>query len=64
MKRSVDQLASNQDQLARKQDQMTQSFATLQVAEEDIKQSILALAPLAPKVAHVPPPKAPAPAAQ
>jgi hypothetical protein len=55
MKRSIEQLGSNQDQLARKQDQMTQAFATLQAAEDDIKQNILALAPLAPKTAHVPP---------
>ena len=64
MKRSVEQLASNQDQLARKQDQMTQAFAALQAAEQDIKQNILALAPLAPKAAHVPPPKPLQPAAQ
>jgi uncharacterized iron-regulated membrane protein len=64
MKRSVEQLASNQDQLARKQDQMTRAFATLQAAEEDIKQNILALAPLAPKAAHGAPPKPPQPAAQ
>jgi len=53
------QLASNQDQLARKQDQMTQAFATLQAAVRDINQNILALAPLAPKAAHVPPPNPP-----
>jgi uncharacterized iron-regulated membrane protein len=64
MKRSVEQLASNQDQLARKQDQMTQAFAALQAAEQDIKQNILALAPLAPKSGHVPPPKLPQSAAQ
>ena len=57
MKRTVEQLANTQDQLARKQDQMTQAFATLQAAEQDIKQNILALAPLAPKAVHVPPPK-------
>ena len=44
MKRTVEQLASSLDQLARKQDQMTQAFATLQAAEQDIKQNILALA--------------------
>jgi len=55
MKRSVEQLASNQDQLSRKQDQMTQAFAALQAAEQDIKQNILALAPLAPKAGHVSP---------
>jgi hypothetical protein len=64
MKRSVEQLASNQDQLARKQDQMAQAFAALQAAEQDIKQNILALAPLAPKAAHVPPPKPSQAAAQ
>ena len=57
MKRSIEQLASNQDQLARKQDQMTQAFATVQVAVRDINQNILALAPLAPKAGHVPPSK-------
>jgi hypothetical protein len=57
MRRSIEQLATNQDQLARKQDQMAQAFAALQAAEQDIKQNILALAPLAPKAAHVPPPK-------
>ena len=64
MKRTVEQLANTQDQLARKQDQMTQAFATLQAAEQDIKQNILALAPLAPKAVHVPPPKASQAAAQ
>lgn len=64
MKRSIEQLANNQDQLARKQDQLTQAFATLQAAEEDIKQNILALAPLAPKAAHVPPTKLPQSPAQ
>ena len=57
MKRSVEQLASNQDQLARKQDQMTQAFAALQAAERDISQNILALAPPAPRAANVPPSK-------
>ena len=64
VRRSEEQLAANQDQLARKQDQMTQAFATLQAAEQDIKQSILALAPLAPKAAHVPPSKPSQAAAQ
>jgi uncharacterized iron-regulated membrane protein len=64
LRHSVEQLAGNQDQLARKQDQMTQAFATLQAAVRDINQNILALAPLAPKAAHVPPPKPPQPAAQ
>jgi uncharacterized iron-regulated membrane protein len=64
MRRSVEQLAGNQDQLARKQDQMAQAFATLQAAVRDINQNILALAPLAPKAAHVLPPKPLQPAAQ
>ena len=64
LRRSVEQLASNQDQLARKQDQMTQAFATLQAAEQDINQKILSLAPPAPKAANVPPPKPPQPAAR
>ena len=64
MRRSIEQLASNQDQLARKQDQMTQAFATLQAAVRDINQNILALAPLAPKTGHVPPPKPPQSPAQ
>ncbi len=64
MKRTVEQLATGQDQLARKQDQMTQAFGTLQAAEQDIKQNILALAPLAPKAAHVPPVKPSQAAAQ
>jgi len=63
MRRTVEQLASIQDQLARKQDQMAQAFATLQSAVRDINQNILALAPLAPKAAHVPP-KPQQPAAQ
>ena len=55
MKRSVEQLASNQDQFARKQEQMTQALATQQAAMRDINQNILALAPLAPKAGHVSP---------
>ena len=61
VKRSVEQLATNQDQLARKQDQMAQAIATLQATEQDLSQKILSLAPPAappaPKAAHVPPPK-------
>jgi hypothetical protein len=45
MKRSIEQLAGGQDQLARKQDQMTQAFATLQAAEQDIKQNYFSLGP-------------------
>ena len=55
VRRSVEQLASNQDQLARKQDQMAQAIATLQAAERDLSQQILALAPPAPKAVHVSP---------
>jgi hypothetical protein len=55
VRRSIDQLASNQDQLARKQEQMTQAIATLQAAVQDISQKILALAPPAPKAVRVPP---------
>jgi hypothetical protein len=64
LRRSVEQLAGNQDQLARKQDQMTQAFATLQAAKQDINQKILSLAPPAPKAANVPPPKPLQPAAR
>jgi hypothetical protein len=62
MKRSVEQLASNQDQLGRRQDQLTQAFATLQAAVRDINQNILALAPLAPKAGHASPKTAQSPA--
>ena len=55
VRRSIEQLGANQDQLARKQDQMAQAIATLQAAEQDISQKILALAPPAPKAVHVSP---------
>jgi uncharacterized protein YPO0396 len=55
VRRSIEQLGANQDQLARKQDQMAQAIATLQAAEQDISQKILALAPPTPKPVHVPP---------
>ena len=71
VKRSVEQLATNQDQLARKQDQMAQAIATLQAAEQGLSQQILALASPAaqpaqpaPKAAHAPPPKPLKPPAQ
>jgi len=64
MRRSIEQLASNQDQLARKQDQMAQAFASLQSAVREINQNILALAPLAPKPAHSTPSKPPQSPAQ
>jgi hypothetical protein len=53
VRRSEEQLATNQDQLARKQDQVVQAIATLQAAEQDLSKQILALAPPAPKAAHV-----------
>jgi hypothetical protein len=61
VRRSVEQLASNQDQLARKQEQVTQAIAALQAAEQDISQKISTPPP--PKTVHVPPPKPPQPAA-
>ena len=68
VRRSVEQLATNQDQLARKQDQMAQTIATLQTAEQDLSQQILALAPPAaqpaPKAAHAQPPKSLKPPAE
>ena len=64
VRRSEEQLATNQDQLARKQEQMVQAIAALQAAEQDISQKILALAPPAPKAAHVTPPKPPQSPAQ
>jgi chromosome segregation ATPase len=62
VRRSVEQLASNQDQLARKQEQMAQAIAALQAVEQDIRQKISTPPP--PKMVHVPPPKPPQPAAQ
>ncbi len=62
VRRSTEQLGANQDQLARKQDQMAQAIATLQAAEQDISQKILALAPPAPKAVHVSPKPAQPPA--
>jgi hypothetical protein len=64
VRRSEEQLATNQDQLARKQDQMTQAIATLQAAEQDLSKQILTLAQPAPKTVRAPPPKPPEPAAQ
>jgi hypothetical protein len=66
VRRSEEQLATNQDQLARKQDQMAQAIATLQAAEQDISQNISALVPPAPppapKAVHVAPKPAQPPA--
>ncbi len=56
VRRSEEQLATNQDQLARKQDQMAQAIATLQAAQQDLIQQILALArPPTPRPVHVSP---------
>jgi hypothetical protein len=55
VRRSEEQLATNQDQLARKQDQMAQVIAALQAAAQDLSKQILALAPPAPKGANIPP---------
>jgi hypothetical protein len=52
VRRSMGQLAANQDQFAAKQEQMNQSIATLQQAEQDARQQVLA--PPAPKAAHPP----------
>ena len=62
VRRTEEQLATNQDQLARKQDQMAQAIATLQAAEQDSSQKILALAPPVPKAVHVSPKPAQPPA--
>ncbi len=64
VRRSIEQLGANQDELARKQDQVAQAIATVQAAEQDINQKILALAPPAPRTTHVPSPKPPQPTAQ
>jgi len=62
VRRSEEQLVTNQDQLARKQDQMAQAIATLQAAEQDLSQQILALAQPAQKTVHVAPKPAQPPA--
>jgi hypothetical protein len=62
VRRSIEQLTANQDQLARMQGQTTQAIATLQAAEQDISQKILALAPPAPKAVRVSPKSAQTPA--
>ena len=49
VRRTEEQLATNQDQLARKQDQMAQAIGGLQAAQQDLSKQILALAPPAPK---------------
>ena len=58
VRRSIEQLASNQEQLARKQDQMAQNIATLQAAEQEVSQKVSASPspPPAPKPVRVPPP--------
>jgi hypothetical protein len=65
VRRSEEQLATNQDQLARKQDQIAQAIAALQDAEQDLGQKILAFAATpAPKAVHVVSPKSVQPVAQ
>jgi hypothetical protein len=64
VRRSIEQLTSNQDQLGRKQDQMAQAIATLQAAEQEVSQKVSASPPPPPKPVRVPPPKPPEPAAQ
>jgi hypothetical protein len=68
LRRSVEQLATNQDQLSHKEDQLAQGLALVQSAEQDINQKILAIAPPAPPAAkavvHAPPPKSPQPSGQ
>ena len=64
VRRTEEQLATNQDQLARKEDQMAQVIAALQAAAQDLSKQILALAPPVPKGANVPPPKPPQSAAR
>jgi hypothetical protein len=54
MRRSIEQLSSNQDQLGRKQDQMAQTIATLQAAEQEVSQKVSAPPP-PPKPVHVSP---------
>jgi hypothetical protein len=54
VRRSMEQLASNQEQLARKQDEMAQNIATLQAAEQEVSQKVSAPPPT-PKVSAPPP---------
>jgi hypothetical protein len=63
VRHALEQLGANQDQLTRKQEemegkqgQMTQAIATLQAAEQDIRQKI-SFPPQANKPVHVAPPK-------
>ena len=56
VRRSMGQLAANQDQFAAKQEQMNQNIATLQQAEQEVRQQVLA--PPAPKTARPPAPVA------
>ncbi len=64
VRRGIEQLSANQDELAHKQEQLAQAIVTVQAAEQDMNQKILALAPPAPKTTHVPSLKPPQPAAQ
>jgi hypothetical protein len=64
VRRSIEQLTSNQDQLGRKQDQMAQAIATLQAAVQEVSQKVSAppSLPSAPKPVHVSPKQAQPPA--
>ncbi len=64
VRRSEEQLATNQDQLAHKQDQMAQAIATLQATEQEVSQKVSApqSLPSAPKPVHVSPKQAQSPA--
>jgi hypothetical protein len=63
VRRTEEQLATNQDQLARKQDQMAQVMSALQAAQQELSQQILTLAPPpSSKPVHVSPKPAQPPA--
>jgi hypothetical protein len=62
VRRSIEQLTTNQDQFARKQEQVTQAITALQAAQQDIGQKISS--PPLPKTLRAPPPKPFQPAAQ
>jgi hypothetical protein len=52
VRRNLGQLTANQDQFAAKQQQISENIASLQQAEQDVRQQVLS-AP-APKAAHPP----------
>jgi septal ring factor EnvC (AmiA/AmiB activator) len=55
VRRSVELLGSNLDQIAHKQDQLAQNMATLQAAEQEVRQKV-SVPPPTPKVVSAPPP--------